>query len=140
MNINPASSAIFKIAVLILLVTTVGLPAAYFVFDHTFVLSLMVIFVGVITFCGILMLPGSCDAEGVFDERRIRLAITASLFLIYVTYFGTAIFWKEVGKVSKLEESLFESITTLLAIVLPFYFGASVATEYFKQKAAEKSE
>ena len=139
MDANPASGGILQIGVFILLVTMVGLPAAYFLFNHTFVLSLMVIIMGVVTFCGFLMLPGSCDSAGVFDERRIRLAITASIFLTYLTYFGTAVFWND-DSFGGLQKELFDSITTLLTILLPFYFGASVAADYLKQKDDQKSD
>ena len=132
MKIEETNKLLLTTLLLILLIAEICLPVSYFLLDNTLFLSFMLIFVGAVTFFGILMLPGSCSSTGVFDERRIRLAITASLFLVYISYFGTAVFWKE--DMQTLEKELFSSVTTLLATTLPFYFGSSVLSEYLKNK------
>lgn len=133
MKIEETSKLLLTTLLLILLIVGVCLPLSYLLLDHTLLLSCMLIFVGAVTFFGILMLPGSCSSEGVFDERRVRLAITASLFLMYISYFGTAVFWKD-DSMGEFEKELFGSVTNLLAIILPFYFGSSVLSEYLKNR------
>lgn len=133
MKIEETNKLLLTTLLLILLIVGICLPVSYLWLKHTFPLSIMLVFVGATSFFGILMLPGSCSSPGIFDERRIRLAITASLFLVYISYFGTAVFWKD-GKMGGVEEELFNSVTHLLAIILPFYFGSSVFSEYLKNR------
>jgi hypothetical protein len=75
------------------------------------------------------MLPGGFAEKTGFSESRIRLAITSTLFITYIVYWGTIIFWSKEGLENSYNQKLFETLTDLLGLVLPFYFGATAAVQ-----------
>jgi hypothetical protein len=80
-------------------------------------------------FFGILGLPGGYEAPGgAFTEARIRLAITATL-MEYLVYFGTLVFLPRDQNVVGYDKDVLPTLTDLIKIAIPFYFGASAAVQ-----------
>ena len=119
--------SLISVAALLTVIVGLGQWAAYAFASSSinFALPLMLIAVGIVTFFGILVLPS--DKDWPPGEARIRLSVTATLLMVYVTYFGTVVFWQE--RISELEKEMVSTLTTMLAVVLPFYFGSSVALD-----------
>ncbi len=116
--------SLISILAIIVILVILGLLAAYYeVMKGAF--SMMLILVALVTFFGLLLSPGGLSSDGSLKESRIRFCITATLVVTYVVYFGTTAFWKE--EISELEKEMISTLTTLLAVALPFYFGASAA-------------
>lgn len=93
-----------------------------------FNVGLMVTFVlaGFVTFFGILALPGGKNPDGTFREQRVRFTITASLLICYLVLLTTSVFWRD----DQFNVTMVDTLTNLMMIVLPFYFGSSAAVEW----------
>lgn len=106
----------------------VGVALAYAI-GHDVVLGLTVALIGFVTFFGLLALPGACDEEGSYRESRIRLAITAALLFVYLSYVSVTIFLKIDKEVALVEKNLLPTLTTFLSVAIAFYLGSSAAVE-----------
>ena len=87
------------------------------------------------TFFGLLI--GSIDQNGALRESQIRLAITATLIVIYVVYFGTSVYFiaerNERGEpLPSFAKDLLPTLTNLLMVSISFYFGSTAAIEIAK--------
>jgi hypothetical protein len=137
------------------LVAAVGVAIAYLVFDPAgqschaqiklnpnlicprhgeFALVVTLMSVAVITLFGTLAIRGGQDAQGGFTEGRIRLAIAMSLLVLYIVFFSMAVFWAAEGT----NQKMIETLTNLMMVVMPFYFGASAVAQVNKNKEAPK--
>jgi hypothetical protein len=90
-------------------------------------LAMMLAGVGIVTFFGVLSLPTEGDDVTRLTEPRMRLALTAALVLTYLVYFSVAAWRAESGV--QLSMPLLETLTGMIMVVLPFYFGATAAVE-----------
>ena len=84
----------------------------------------------IVTLFGLLALPGGRSKEGVFREERVRLAIAATLLVVYFTLFSNAVLFGQEDK--NINQQMMETLTQLMTIVLPFYFGTSGLVEWAK--------
>ena len=116
-----------------------GVALAYFVFKHDVVLGLTLVLIAFITFFGLLCLPGAVGGGGEFRESRIRLGIAGSLLLVYLAYFGTVVFLANPTVANESRE-LLPTLTSLLSVVIPFYFGASAAVEIGSRLKKDRPE
>ncbi len=91
---------------------------------------LTLISTALLTLFGTLALPGAQDQSGAFAEQRIRVAVAMSVLALYIVYFSMAVFWTTPDTNPKMVETL----TNLLMVVIPFYFGASAFTQVAKRK------
>ena len=132
------NKGIVVVGIVVILLASLGVWITYNYSSNfgKFGLSLTLVVVGLGTFFGTLATPGGSEPDGTVRERRIRLSIAATLVVIYVVYFGLTAFWKEAA--SELEREMISTITTLLSIVLPFYFGASAAVEISKRSRVKE--
>ena len=93
-------------------------------------LSITLLLSMVITLFGLLALPGGRTDEGIFREERIRFAIAVTLVVVYFVLFCNAVFFAE----DKINEDMMDTLTMLMTIVLPFYFGTSGLVEWAKRR------
>jgi Ca2+/Na+ antiporter len=100
-------------------------------------LSITLLLAMVITLFGLLALPGARTDEGTFREERVRFAIAATLLVVYFVLFCNAVLFGEGDK--SINTKMMDTLTTLMTIVLPFYFGTSGLVEWSKQRG-ERSE
>ncbi len=98
-------------------------------------LSIMLILTALIAYFGVLIVPGGGKEGELFSESRIRLAITSSFVMVYFVYLSVVIFWKQDALPPVLALKMVETLTDLLTIVLPFYFGVTGAVEIFKDRS-----
>ena len=118
-----------------------GVPTERQLIDPTYGFGLMTIAVGLITFFGILDLPGGVSADGGFTTGRVRFALTATLVVIFVVFFGTTAYWSnDLDKVAEFPKLMVGCLSTLLSIIIPFYFGTTAAIEIFKDRSTEPSQ
>ena len=108
---------------------------------HRSFFSFMLVAVALTTYFGFLMLPSGFAEKTGFTESRIRLSIASTLVLTYLVYFCTVIFWASPGPngTPKYDEKILTTLTDLLKIVLPFYFGATAVSEIV-QRTNRKSK
>lgn len=126
---NPYVQQLLLILTVNVGVLVVGLALAYWVFKHDIVLGVILVLIALVTLFGFLGLPGAVGGNGEFRESRVRLAVTASLLVTYLAYFGIVVFLATKDGGSTSEERLLPTLTSLLSVVIPFYFGASAAAE-----------
>jgi hypothetical protein len=140
----------FRLGLIVIGVVTLGLFAVYILLDplsqacsvaketnrsivctrHAEMgLVLTIISAGVLTLFGTLALPGAQDEDGSYREQRIRFSIAITFLVVYLVFFGMAVFW-DTGTNAKMVETL----TNLMMVVMPFYFGASAAAQIAKKK------
>jgi uncharacterized membrane protein len=100
--------------------------------------SILLVLVTLTTYFGFLMLPGGFREETGFTESRIRLAIASTLTLTYLIYFCTVIFFSKGTAEEKFNQELLGTLTDLLKIVLPFYFGAAAVSEIVQKRSEPK--
>ncbi len=137
MNRNPLIKSLLIISAAIIIVVVAGILATRF-FDHSSFLSLMLVLVALITFFGLLISPGAVDQNGTVHESRIRLAIASTLIMFYLVFFSKTVFFRDTNAISPLADKMLETLTTMLTIVLPFYFGASAVAGYVKREGKEE--
>ena len=82
---------------------------------------------GILTLFGTLSLPGAQNTDGSFKEQRIRLSITMSILVIYFIWWSFALQWSTADEPLN---PMFETLTDLLKIIIPFYFGASAFAQW----------
>ena len=140
----------FRLGLVVIGIVTVGLFLAYVVLNPLWesclvanpnpstcprhaelALVLTVISAAAVTVFGTLALPGAQDETGSFREPRIRFSIAMTVLVVYLVFFGMAVYWD-----SGANKDMVASLTTLVMVVIPFYFGASAAA----QIAAKKDE
>lgn len=113
---------------------TENIVAGRALIDTTFGYSVMTISVALLTFFGLLDLPGGRDADGEFTSQRLRLCITVTLVVLFITYFGTTGYWDEHEVAADFPKLMMQTLGGMLSVVIPFYFGTTAAVEIFKDR------
>lgn len=103
-----------------------------------YMLSLTLAVTGVTTLFGILALPGGLSEDGSYREQRIRFAIAATLLVVYFVLFSNAVLWGAESK--DVNKEMMGTLTQLMSIVLPFYFGTSGLVEWGKIREARRNK
>ena len=99
-----------------------------------------VVGVAVITFFGFLVLfVGEQTPARRITDRDLRVAITASVFLSYLDLVGIASFFREEYPLPPFATTLLGSFTSIVGIVLAFYFGTSAFLESRRRPAPSDS-
>lgn len=106
-------------------------PARVCVRHAEYVMVLTLIFSAVLTLFGVLALPNGQDEIGDYREPRIRLAIAMSILVLYLVFFSMAVFWTDP---EKMNQKMIDTLTNLMMVVIPFYFGASAVAQMTKRK------
>jgi hypothetical protein len=140
---NPIARGLFFITVAIVLVVIGGIVSSYVVFKGTQPLTVMLAVVAAVTYFGLLAMPGGWTESEGFREGRIRLALASTFVMVYLVYLATVIFWTDepasgnegTRQVWLFAETMVGTLTDMIKIVLPFYFGVSGAVEIAKSRA-----
>lgn len=101
--------------------------------------------IGVITFLGILMLVNYLSGSPALDEGEMRKAITGSFVAVYFALVSLLTFGGFYPSGTELAKTIIGHFTTLIKIIVIFYFGSSGVREYLKfkerrQKAKEEQK
>ncbi len=116
-------------------VAGVGIGAAGYL-DNLFPTIFVIIITGMLTFFGFVSrnVHGKPDAR--IEDPDIRIAIAASLTMMYMVIAGYGIWVTRLESPSPIAQTLLTSLSTLVGTVIAFYFGTSAYLEG-KGKAAE---
>lgn len=102
--------------------------------------------IGVITFLGILMLVNYLSVSPAFDKGEMRKAITGSFVAVYFALVSLLTFTDfSPSDNTELAKTIIRHFTTLIEIIIVFYFASSGVREYLKfkerrQKAKEEQK
>jgi hypothetical protein len=93
-------------------------------------LVVMLALVSLITFFGFLSLPVDGQPVNRLTDSALRIALTAALVMTYLVYFSTAVWLSEgEGVDAARADDLLSTLTSMIMVVLPFYFGVTGAVE-----------
>jgi hypothetical protein len=91
--------------------------------------------IALVTFFGLLVL-GCAKAESAsISESSNRTAFAGSIFILYLVVIATSAFYNTVkdkvdpAPLQRLTETMLQSFTTIIGIVVAFYFGSSAFVE-----------
>ncbi len=97
--------------------------------------AIMLIGASIITFFGLLGLPGGITTNGTLVEAKIRFAITGSLVIVYLVYFGSVVYLHKDAQneddltIGSFASTMIPTLSNLLMVVVSFYFGSTAAIE-----------
>jgi hypothetical protein len=132
--------SITRLGIAVIVVVVIGVSLVYAVFDPLeracskgeicpryvdLMLTLTLIVTGVATLFGTMAMSGAQNPDGSFREQRIRLSIAMTVLVVYLVYFGMAVLWTQHET-----PALVGTLTDLLKITIPFYFGASAFAQW----------
>ncbi len=135
---TPLVRGLVRIAILLVFVVGSGLTSTFLSRDGGVIafgngvpaLVVMLALVSLITFFGFLSLPIDGKAVNSLTDSAVRTALTAALVMTYLVYFSTAVWLSEAEGVDPARaENLLSTLTTMIMVVLPFYFGVTGAVE-----------
>jgi amino acid transporter len=87
------------------------------------VVAAAVVATAIVTFFGFLRLPP--DTHTGISDGRLRFAIAASTIVTYLVFVGSAGLFQNGGELSELSRLLLTSFTTIVGVIIAFYFGSS---------------
>lgn len=108
-------------------VAITGTVIAY-VLDSKGPFPVMVISIALITFVSLLLFNQPEDENKKVDESSMRIAITGTVIIVYLTLvilFSYFQYSPGQGELPLVTQSLLTSFTSIVGIVIAFYFGAS---------------
>jgi len=78
------------------------------------------------TFFGFVAISQSQDVGWAANVGSMRTAITAGVLALYFFILPISIFLKQNTEMSAFGQTMVQTFTTTMSIIIPFYFGASV--------------
>jgi len=108
------------------LIILIGLAVwKYYDKDAVF-LNLMIISVALVTYFGFLMFGQFMGGDWAVNKGGMRTAITASIVTVYLVLLGLVAFMTKGPKeLLPITETMLASFTSIVGVVLAFYFGSS---------------
>lgn len=90
------------------------------------VLAMTATVIAFATFFGFVAISQSQDIGMGANVGSMRTAITAGVLALYFFILPISIFLKQNTEMSPFGQTMVQTFTTTMAIIIPFYFGASV--------------
>jgi hypothetical protein len=90
-------------------------------------LSFSVAAIGIITFFGLL--GTSLNSSSQITERGLRTSIAIAIVTVYLVIVGVSAFFTQKINLNPITEQMLTSFTTVVGIVVAFFFGASAYVE-----------
>ena len=84
-------------------------------------------------------IPGVRAGDTAVDEAQQRKAIASAIVVQYLILVGSFAFWTEKQPLPDVSKLLLNNFTTVVGIVIAFYFGASAYVEAKSRTQAAKS-
>ena len=128
-------SGLFWIGILDILVVLIGLAIWKYVDSDAVFLNLVIICVALVTYFGFLMFGQAVGGDWAVDKGGMRTAITAAVVTVYLVLVGLVAFMTRGPKeLIPLTETMITSFTTIVGVVVAFYFGSSAYVQVQDKK------
>jgi len=101
------------------------------------IFSLMLVSVGLVTFYGTIS-AGAKDRR--LSKQDIRMAIVISMLTTYIVLVGTVVFFNKGSALPPIAQTMITHFTTIVGVVIAFYFGAEAYEAANKQVKEEADE
>ena len=120
-------ATIIRLGIADALIAVTGLLVWSFLFSgsHDVVLALTAILIALVTFFGFMTLGHSLGGGWALNKGGMRTAITASVVTVYFFVLALAVFVSSPQEQRPIADSLITSFTTIMAVVIAFYFGST---------------
>ena len=143
----------FRLGMLVIATATGGLIVSYAIFDPIWIegecylkekhcpsyvgmtMAVTMSIAGILTLFGTIAVPGSQNPDGSFKEQRIRLSITMSILVIYFIWWSFSLQWTNSDEPLN---PMFGTLTDLIKIIIPFYFGASAFAQWSENQSSNR--
>lgn len=90
--------------------------------------------IGVVTFVGMLILANYADQVFEFGGGEIRTAIASSVVVVYLVLLSFLTFYSGAIPERALATTIVQNFTTVVEIVVIFYFGSKAVTKVYELK------
>jgi hypothetical protein len=88
--------------------------------------------IGIITFFGLLLLSHRTTGAPL-EDQGLRLSITVAVITVYLVVVGEAAFWATTTTPSPITDTVLTSFTSIVGVVIAFFFGSSAYVEVKKR-------
>jgi len=129
-----SSRILVWMALLIVAASSIGLAVVY-LFNIAELVMFVIIADGAITFSSLLLLSHGEGHEASLNEAAMRSAIAGTVVVVYIVLLGIATVELGHEKHTAMSETLINSFTTIVGIVIASYFGASAYVQTRTQAA-----
>jgi hypothetical protein len=94
---------------------------------------------GVITFFGLLILGHNGEERWKITGESMRTAIAGAIVVEYLALVGTVAFFVQ-GQMPPIAQTMITNFTTIVGVVIAFYFGASAFVQVEREKHAKSND
>jgi hypothetical protein len=131
------AGGLFRVFALELFLVGAGMSAGAW-FGSVYPPIFAIIATGILTFFGILFYAMPNAPDDSLQDRVLRLAITSSITTMYLTLVGFGVFMRKPADqaTDPLAQSLITSFSSVVGVVIAFYFGTGA---YLEARAAKPS-
>lgn len=91
-------------------------------------LSLMAAAIGILTFFGFLWFISTLN-NGALPDQGLRTSITIAVVTVYLVIVGEVAFFAKSIELSEITNQMLTSFTSIVGVVVAFFFGASAYVE-----------
>ncbi|MBI5841253.1 MAG: hypothetical protein HZB19_14235 [Chloroflexi bacterium] len=136
---------LYWMAGLVFLIVVISYALNVYLQVSNVILSLMLVAVGLVTFYGTIGM-GVNKKDRKLSKYDLRLAIVLSLITVYIVLVGTVVFFKKGGELPPIAQTMITHFTTVIGVVIAFYFGAEAyeavnkPVEESEEEAGKKEE
>jgi hypothetical protein len=104
-----------------------------FQFQNNWPFIAMGVGTGVITFFGLLILCQTGEDRWKITGESMRTAMAGAIVVEYLTLVGTLAFFVQ-GQMPPIAQTMITNFTTIVGVVIAFYFGASAFVQVQREK------
>jgi protein-S-isoprenylcysteine O-methyltransferase Ste14 len=128
-------TTVLVLGLLVLLSLAVWLSVRW---DSDSPLSIAVIGAGLLSFVFFLWTGPPAKEHPGFSEEALRMAIAGAIVIEYIVLVGiVAFFQKGPDRLPPITQTLVSSFTTIVGVVVAFYFGSSAYVQARNQKSTK---
>jgi hypothetical protein len=138
MNMTRAQRITVLLALTIILLSALGESLSFYL-DNNWPYIVTAVSSGAVSFFGLLVLTQNNEGNWELTEENMRTAIAGTIVLVYLVLVGTVAFFvvgpKEPPAIT---QTMMTSFTTIVGIVIAFYFGASAYIQVQREKSGNR--
>lgn len=132
MKVNRAARICALIATLITLLGGVSAGLQFYL-QNNWPFIAMGVGTGAITFFGLMVLCQTSEERWMVTEDSMRTVIAGTIVVEYLVLVGTVAFFVQ-GQMPPITQAMVTSFTTIVGLVIAFYFGASAVVQVQREK------
>jgi len=134
-DMTKISKYILGISGMIILLVAICLYADVY-FDNPAPLCVAVIGSGVLVFALCIVVSQESGKIWIEESGHIQATIAVSIIVEYLVLVGLTAFYSSEGTLSPITQALVTNFTSIVGVVIAFYFGASAYTKAQERRAA----